>query len=145
MSLQDWLRNGWLTRHQTSREEITDLLAVADRDLADCRAAGLSADWRLAIAYNAALQAATAGLAVAGFRAARESHHYYVIQSLAYTVQANPDLIAEFDGFRKKRNLAAYERSGATSDQEAEEMIELAETLRRRIAKWIRSERPGLL
>ena len=33
MSLQDWLRNTWLVEHETSREEIADLLSVIDRDL----------------------------------------------------------------------------------------------------------------
>jgi hypothetical protein len=32
VSLQDWARNGWLTEHQSSPQEIADLLALADRD-----------------------------------------------------------------------------------------------------------------
>jgi len=47
-------------------------LRLAERDLRECQAAGLSPDWRLAIAYNAALQSATAALAAAGYRAARD-------------------------------------------------------------------------
>jgi hypothetical protein len=35
MSLPDWERNGWLQRHKTSPNEIRDLLAVVERDLAD--------------------------------------------------------------------------------------------------------------
>ena len=53
MSLPDWERNGWLTKHQTSRNEIRDLLQVVELDLADSAAEGLSADWRMNIAYNA--------------------------------------------------------------------------------------------
>ncbi len=68
MSLHDWLKNGWLIEHQTSPQEIADLLSVADRDLDNCQAAGLSPDWKLSIAYNAALQMATAALAAAGYR-----------------------------------------------------------------------------
>ena len=37
MSLQDWLKSRWLIEHQTSRQEIVDLLSMADRDLAQCR------------------------------------------------------------------------------------------------------------
>ena len=33
MSLKNWLNNWWLTEHRTSAQEITALLAVADRDL----------------------------------------------------------------------------------------------------------------
>lgn len=86
MSLSDWQKNGWLHEHRTSTAEIRELLAVVDRDLADSEAEGLSADWRMAIAYNAALQAATAALAAAGYRATRDQHHYRVIQSLRETV-----------------------------------------------------------
>jgi hypothetical protein len=53
MSLPDWERNGWLQSHKSSPNEVRDLLAVVDRDLADSAADGLSADWRLNIAYNA--------------------------------------------------------------------------------------------
>ena len=35
MSLQSWLQNGWLVQHATSYEEIANLLAISDRDLAD--------------------------------------------------------------------------------------------------------------
>ncbi len=45
MSLSDWERNGWLTRHESSPNEIRDLLDVVERDLADRAAEGLSADW----------------------------------------------------------------------------------------------------
>jgi len=59
MSLRSWLQNGWLVEHTTSPEEIRNLLAIADRDLAASQAPNLPPDWRMAIAYNAALQAAT--------------------------------------------------------------------------------------
>jgi hypothetical protein len=42
--LSDWERNGWLVAHRTSANEIRDLLAVVERDLADSAAEGLSAD-----------------------------------------------------------------------------------------------------
>ena len=66
MSLSDWERNGWVTKHQTSRNEIRDLLQVVERDLADSAAEGLSADWRMNNAFNAALQAAIAGIREGG-------------------------------------------------------------------------------
>ncbi len=145
MSLQDWLKSRWLIKHQTSRQEIEDLLRVADRDLAQCRTPNLSPDWQLNIAYNAALQAATAALAAAGYRAAREAHHYRVIQSLAYSIKADPVLIAQLDKFRKKRNISDYERTDVVSEQEAKEMFVLAKNLRNEVEKWLRSNHPELL
>ena len=138
MSLIDWLKAGWLKEHKTTPEEIADLLHISDRDLKDCEAGGLSADWKLNIAYNAALQAATAALAASGYRAAREAHHYRVIQSLNHTVGTDSELVQQFDRFRKKRNIGGYERAGIVSDQEAEEMKFLAHRLRNEVGDWIK-------
>jgi hypothetical protein len=145
MSLQNWLNNGWLTEHRPSSQEIAALLAVADRDLADCRASGLSPDWQLNIAYNAALQVATAALAASGYRPAREAHHFRTIQSLAHTIGADAGLISLFDRFRKKRNISGYELSGMVSDQEAKEMIDLATRLRQRVEEWLRKTHEDMM
>lgn len=145
MSLEDWLSKGWLTKHKPSPREIAELFGVADRDLTDAQTKGLSPDSQLSIAYNAALQLATAALAAAGYRAAREAHHYRVIQSLAYTIGAKADLVALLDGFRKKRNLSDYERAGAVSEQEAKELFLLAKTLRRTVAEWLQKNHPQLM
>ena len=56
MNLQDWAKFGWLKPHRTDLQELTNLLAIADRDLADAAAPELSNDWRFGIAYNAALK-----------------------------------------------------------------------------------------
>jgi hypothetical protein len=124
--------------------EIADLFAVADRDLKACRTPDLGSDWQFNIAYNAALQLATAALAVAGYRAGRDGHHYRVIHSLEFTVAAGASLIRKFDIFRKKRNIADYERADTISELEAEEMRELAESLRKTVDAWIRKNHPGL-
>lgn len=145
MTLQSWLLNDWLKQHKTSRNEVSDLFALIERDLADCQAAGLSADWRLNIAYNAALQAANLALAASGYRAGRESHHYRIIQSLAHTIDAPATLIAQFDQFRKKRNLGGYERAGVASDQEAKEMFFLAKKIRDEVAAWLLKTHPELM
>jgi hypothetical protein len=78
--------NGWLVAHKSSKQEIANLLGIVARDLKDSQAKNVSDDWRFAIAYNAALQAATAALAASGYRAGRDGHHYRVIQSLELTV-----------------------------------------------------------
>ena len=145
MSLQEWLVNGWLRAHKTTRQEIRELLAIADRDVENCSVAGLSADWQLAIAYNAALQLATAALAAAGYRAERDSHHYRVIQSLVLTVGMDARRAAQLDGFRKKRNVSDYERAHAISQQEAEEMKRLARDLRAQVEVWLRANHPDLV
>ena len=145
MRLLDWQRNSWLVEHKSSREEIEALLAIVERDLANAKVAGLADDWRLSIAYNAALQAATAALAAAGFRAAREQHHYRTIQSLALTVGWPAAKVDRFDRFRKKRNIGGYESAGVVSEREAREMHELAGGLRDDVVAWLRKHHPKLL
>ena len=145
MSLPDWERNGWLTRHQTSPNEIRDLLQVVERDLADSAAEGLSADWQMNIAYNAALQAATTALAAAGYRASRDAHHYRVIQSLRETIGADVSVVTTFDAFRKKRNISGYERIGLVSDADAEAMRALARGLRDDVISWLKTHHGALL
>lgn len=145
MSLKDWAANGWLTEHRTSPEEITALLGVVDRDLRECRSPGLSPDWQLNIAYNAALQAGSAALAASGYRAQREQHHHRIIQSLAFTVGYDRVQIGLLDRFRKKRNIGGYERAGMVSQQEADEMKALAQQIREDVVTWLRGNHPGLV
>lgn len=146
MSLQQWLENGWVRKHEATRKEIAELLGLAERDLADSRTADLSADWRLGIAYNAALQAATAALAAAGFRMSGGTpHHHYTIQSLAHTVGIDAARIRLFDEIRRKRNTAEYDRAGFVSDAEAQAAVEFAARLREDVIQWLRDKHPILL
>ena len=144
MSLAEWLKNGWLIEHRTSRQEIWHLLRLADRDLVDCRNSTLSVDWRFNIAYNAALQCAKAALAAAGFRAAKDAHHYRVIQSLKFTLGTEDRIIQKLDAFRKKRNISEYNHAGAITAIELDEMIVLAGNLRKSVEAWIMAEFPSL-
>lgn len=96
------------------------------------------------IAYNAALQAATAALAASGYRASRDQHHYRVIQSLRETLGVDATVVATFDAFRKKRNITGYERIGLVSDADAEAMRQLAVTLRDDVREWLKRHHPEL-
>mgnify|MGYP001768425817 CR=1 FL=1 len=114
--MQSWLSEGKLKAHKTGKSEITQLLSVFDRDMADARVKTLSADRRFAIAYNAALMVSIAALAAAGYRASGEGHHYWTIQSLAFTMQADDKTIKKFNKFRQKRNISDYERTDVVSE-----------------------------
>ena len=115
------------------------------RLLEECKLENLRPEWRLAIAYAAALRASTIALAVAGFRATRDKYHYRTIHSLLYTLNTEAIVIAELDLFRKKRNATMYDQIQAISDHEAERMIELAALLRDQVVKWVTETRPTLL
>jgi hypothetical protein len=145
MSLLDWLKNGWIEEHTTSKREISDLLIAAARDLKTSLQMDLDTDWRFNIAYNGALQIAAAALAATGYRARRDAHHFRVIQSLRFTIGAESELIDLLDHFRQKRNRGTYERAGMISDHEAQEIQELAEVLRDRTVPWLKLNHPELI
>jgi len=144
VSLSDWQKNGWLIEHQTSRQEIEHLLRLVDRDLTDCRTPSLSPDWRFNIAYNAALQCAQAALAAVGFRSAKDGHHYRVVQSLKLTLKVEDKIIRKLDAFRKKRNISEYNQAGSVTEIVLNEMIALADHLRKATEAWLVENFPAL-
>jgi len=145
MSLEQWASYGWLVPHETSKEEISCLLALADRDIAASQVADLPTDWRLNIAHNAVLQAATAVLAASGYRAERNAHHYRVIQSLEHTIGLDSKTIETIAKLHKKRNLASYTAAGTVSDKEADLMLNLAKDIRARADEWLHDNALELL
>lgn len=147
MSLRDWeQKNRWMVAHQTSKEEIANLLAVGDRDLRDSQVAGLSGDARMGLAYSAALQFASAALAAAGYRPVRGGdHHFRVIQALALTIGWQAKAINRLEAFRKKRNISSYERAGDVTETEARDAQDLAASLRADLADWLATNHKELL
>lgn len=76
MTLQNWANNGWLKHHETSKQEISQLLEIVDRDLKDAIQLNLSEDWRFGIAYNAALKLCTILMYIKGFKPEKALAHY---------------------------------------------------------------------
>lgn len=144
MSLTDLAGEGKFKAHKTSKSEITQLLAVFDRDLADAQISNLSTDRRFIMAYSAALTMGIAALAASGYRAGIEGHHYWTIQSLAFTLGTDPRTVEKLNKFRHKRNIADYERIGMASGQEVSEMLDLAKRLRLDLVEWLKIHHPEL-
>jgi hypothetical protein len=147
MSLADWLDHGFIVEHRTSQQEIQELLALVDRDLHESETGTHSPEWKLSIAYNAVIQAAKAALAATGYRIPRSnrSHHYHTIQSLRHTVGADSSLTLKVEAVQKKRNVSEYERAGAVSDREAQDALDLAKTVCKRVRDWLQTEHPELM
>ena len=145
MSLQNWLAEGRLKNHTTSKDELRQLFAVYRRDMTDAQMEELSDDRRFATAYNAALMVARAALAASGYRTSGEGNHYWTIQSLVFTLQADVKTINKFNKFRQKRNITDYEMIGMVSEQEVTEVIDLAQELRALLIEWLEIHHPKLL
>jgi len=143
-TLDVWVSSGSLQRHATSPQEVADLLAIVERDLAESQTPGLSS---VTIAYNAALQAAKAALAAVGYRvsASEKGHHYRLVESLRYTVEAPPADVNLLQRMKKKRHVSDYEVAGAVSEREADEMHELAVRIGNLVRQWLQANHPDLL
>ena len=145
MSLQRWASNGWLRAHQTSPQEIGELLAMVDRDLADAQG-GISNDWRFAIAYNASLRLCTLLLYASGYRPEKTLQHYRTITALPLILgdQRKPD-VDYLDACRIKRNTVEYDRVGGATGDDVTELVEFTKELRNGVLAWLRSNHPALL
>lgn len=147
MSLESWRDSRLIVEHETSQQEIHELLGIVKTDLRDAHIDGLSPDRRLACCYGALLTAARAALRAAGYRVPKgtPSHHYYAIQSLQYTVGLDPDVLRQIESMGKKRATADYVRVGEVSELMVGEGLALAEEYCKRIADWIRRGHSSLV
>ena len=144
MTLEQWADNGWLKTHRTSREEIGKLLSIVERDLKDAEA-GISADWRFGIAYNAALKLCTILLYVRGYRPLHGSHHYRTIMTLPLILGPDRNRDAEYlNACRVKRNKAEYDFAGAATDADADELLAFSKEFKDDVEKWLEIKHPDL-
>ena len=145
MSLKQWVDNGWLQPHRTSREEISNLFSIVERDLKDAQR-DISADWRFGIAYNAALKLCMILLSAEGYRPSRESYHYRTLAALPEVLGMARKADARYlDTCRKKRNIVEYDYAGGASAADADELIAFVKGLRDDVIAWLRKHHPELL
>jgi hypothetical protein len=146
MSLEKWLEYGWLKAEQPSREEIDSLFSIVRRSLKDAEVTAISDDLRFQAAFSAALTAANIALRASGFRTrVQTGHHQKIVESLELTLKANSLTIRKLKAFSKKRNAISYDSAGNISEQELEEVINLARQLQITVTSWIKEHHPDLV
>jgi uncharacterized protein (UPF0332 family) len=146
MSLEKWVEYGWLKAEPSSPEEIRDLFGIVTRALNDANVDVISDDLRFQAAFGAALTAANAALRASGYRTrVQAGHHQKIVESLEFTVKADPKLIQKLKVFSKKRNAANYDAAGNISQQDLEEVIKVANELQQNVATWLQNNHPKLL
>lgn len=142
MSLKQWLNNGWLRSHTTSKEEINNLLNIVERDLQDAKST-ISNDWQFGIAYNAVLKLCLILLYAEGYEAEKNLQHYRSIKAMPLILGSHRKEDAEYmNTCRAKRNIVEYDYTGATSENDVTEIIEFAEELKNEVINWLKSSHP---
>jgi uncharacterized protein (UPF0332 family) len=146
MTFDKFLKEGRIDPHRASREEVSSLFKVIERDLKDAEVSGISGDRRFAIAYNAALQSATIFMHCLGFRAKGEGHHF---TTFLFMEKALNGLFRKeasyFNACRIKRNRTDYDRAGEISEKEAKELLAEAKKLYQKIKTWLKENYPQYL
>src|SRR2546429_6394776 len=119
MTLEQWAKNGWLRSHKSSKREISDLLAIVNRDLKDAEG-NISADWKFGIAYNAALKLCTILLHSSGYRPEQKLGHYRTLSALPLILgESRKDDSGYLDACRAKRNTVEYDTAGGANGEKA--------------------------
>jgi hypothetical protein len=143
--LDEWAKNGWLRPHAASRGELERLYRVVRRDLREAAKSKIDADWRFAMAYNAALQSAAAALYSAGYEATKGGGaHHRTIESILLTVGDEDDCVAQLQTFRAKRGGGIYEETDVATDAELTALRELAARLFDRVRAWVAANHAAL-
>jgi hypothetical protein len=146
MSLEKWREYGWLQAEPSSPDEIGGLLGIVARALKDAKVKAISDDLRFQAAFSAALTAANIALRASGYRTrVQAGHHQKIVESLEFTLQADPKLIHKLKVFSKKRNATSYDSAGSTSKQELDEATKAAGQLQQDVTRWLKQNHPELM
>jgi hypothetical protein len=111
MTWSDWLKEGRVEAHKPARAEIIAQRRAAERLLGDAALAGLSAESRFQLAYDAALDLATIAVLASGHRIkTRVAHHQLTIEAAGFALgNETASLISYLDRCRRRRNVIAYD------------------------------------
>ena len=145
MTWESLVQEKKLQPHRTSREEIGDLLKVADRGRKDAESESISLDLRFAAAYNAALSLTTVALAASGYRTMGTGHHATSFLALPLALRAEAKRLATYlNSCRRKRNVVEYRKVGEVTEVELGQLLTTTGQLREDVLRWLGEHHPTL-
>ena len=144
MSWAKLLADRIVTATPASKEELANLRSIVTRSLRDVAAAGLSADARFIMAYDAARTLSLMIVRAAGYRPRSAGAHYNTFVALEAADPAFARLSAYFDACRGKRNASEYDFAGGTTDTDAEGLARAARKFSAQVEVWVKKHHPEL-
>ena len=151
MTLKDWAAKHNLAEEKPSREELGELLKLADEKIKDCEVisgAAVSLDTYHSNVYAISLPLATAPLRAEGYRTPKASDggHSLLFQALTLTVDMKQKYSSPLQEARKTRNQTAYSSSvGSHNKPDIDKFFATVRELRADVEKWLRKEHPELM
>ena len=138
------LANNTVTALPATKAELTNLRSIVARSLKDVKSAGLSADARFIMAYNAARTLSLIIVRAAGYRPRAVGGHYNTFVALETAESAFAALSTYFDGCRIKRNASEYDFAGGVSETDADGLLKTVQQFRIDAEGWVKTHHPNL-
>ena len=139
------LANKNVTALAPTKTELDNLRSIVTRSLNDVTAAGLSADARFIMAYDAARTLALIIVRASGYRPRTVGGHYNTFIALEAADPAFATLSAYFDGCRMKRNASEYDFAGGVSDTDANALLTTVQQFLIDAEAWVKTHHPQLV
>lgn len=125
--------------------EVEGLWRKAVRTRTSSMVPGLDPHARFTLVYQAALQAASAVVRAAGFRARGDAHHHDTFAAVAaLDLDEASNAARELNVIRRKRHGAIYDWETQLDEQHVEEIRGPADRLFRRAEPWLRTRHPAI-
>lgn len=138
MSIDNFIKSGVLIKQESSKDEITDLLKIVERDLEDSAQTEISDDWQFGIAYNAALKLANILVRASGYRVKGQGHHMNTIAMIPLILGSHKNEDREYlDACRRKRNIVEYDCVGGATAEDVKELREFVQELQKEVLNWL--------
>ena len=135
---------GKVTRLAPAKAELDNLRSIVTRSLKDVAAAGLSADARFIMAYDAARTLSLIIVRAAGYRPRSAGGHYNTFVALEVAEPGFAALSVYFDGCRIKRNTSEYTFAGGVSDTDADGLLKAVQNFAVDVDAWLKAHHPHL-
>src|SRR5277367_2744060 len=144
MSWAKLLTANRVTALPPNKAELDNLRSIVARSLKDVELAGLSADARFIMAYDAARTLSLLVVRAAGYRPRTVGAHYNTFLALEVADPAFAALSAYFDGCRMKRNSCEYDFAGGVSDTDADGLLKAVQQFKIDVETWMKARHPTL-
>ena len=135
----------YVTAEPTSKAELDNLRSIVKRSLQDAVAAGLSADARFVMAYDAARTLSLILVRSEGYRPKSLGGHYNTFLALQEADPTFTTLSTYFDGCRMKRNGCEYDFAGGVSDTDADGLLKAVQQFKVDAEDWMKIHHPNLV
>jgi hypothetical protein len=138
------LNRKFVTADPTSKSELDNLRSIVSRSLANVSVAGLSADIRFILAYDAARTLSLMIVRAEGYRPRSVGGHYNTFIALEAADPAFATLSSYFNNCRMLRNQSEYDFAGGVSDTDADQLLKAVQQFTVDTEAWITARHPHL-